>query len=290
LKKIVHLSDLHIGYWGCNRKLSMIRSKIFEFVNDPADTVIILTGDLVDIAFNPISFFRVKSFIRSLKEKGFTVLIAPGNHDYGTGGWGLRFFAPLFRWIYFNDPGGSFPRLKIIDDVAFIALDSMAAAWKGCTAFFAQGKLGEKQLDRLREMINLPEVRECSKRVLYLHHHPFDSRPLLQLKDSDELQKVVKGKVDAMLYGHFHDQENGHFDNGHHGFWDIPRCYNAASSTAKGGKQGRVMMIDLEKEREADRWLNMEWDIFAGVVHLRPAPQRSERFEPDDLAYLTDRL
>jgi len=139
----------------------MIRSKIFEFVNDPADTVIILTGDLVDIAFNPISFFRVKSFIRSLKEKGFTVLIAPGNHDYGTGGWGLRFFAPLFRWIYFNDPGGSFPRLKIIDDVAFIALDSMAAAWKGCTAFFAQGKLGEKQLDRLREMINSPEVREC---------------------------------------------------------------------------------------------------------------------------------
>jgi DNA repair exonuclease SbcCD nuclease subunit len=223
-------------------------------VNDPRQTVVILTGDLVDVAFNPVSWFRVKSFVRSLKDHGFPVLVAPGNHDYGTGSWGLKFFINHFKQVYYHNPSITFPILDIIDETAYIALDSMVGTFNRYTSLFAQGRLGRSQLMRLDRMLDLPEVERCRRRVVYLHHHPMDYRPFMQLLDSEEFREVIENRIDLLLFGHYHEHEN-ESGNTFHGSWGIPRCYNAGSSTGKDGKQGKIRLIDLNSDIAADREL-----------------------------------
>jgi len=37
-----------------------------------------------------------------------------------------------------------------------------------------------------------------------MHHHPFDYKPGMQLKDSDELKTVIENRIDVLLFGHYH--------------------------------------------------------------------------------------
>jgi 3',5'-cyclic AMP phosphodiesterase CpdA len=200
----------------------------------------------------------VKSFIHSLERTGFTVLIAPGNHDYGTGSWGFGVFIKIFKKIYYKNPSFSFPKLDIIDNNAYIALDSMAGVLKGHITFFAQGKIGKSQLDDLRKLLYSPAVIGCNYIIIYLHHHPMDYRPFMQLLDSEELGEIIVKKVDILLFGHFHEKEaNGEVKN-FHGIWDIQRCYNAGSSTGKDNKQGKIMIIDPVEERLYDQVIKLD--------------------------------
>ena len=69
--------------------------------------------------------------------------------------------------------------------------------------------------------------------MIYLHHHPFDQRPLHELKDSAKFKVILTAateegiSVDALLYGHNHEGKS------HNGEWGIPRCYDAGSATLK---------------------------------------------------------
>jgi alkanesulfonate monooxygenase SsuD/methylene tetrahydromethanopterin reductase-like flavin-dependent oxidoreductase (luciferase family) len=95
--------------------------------------------------------------------------------------------------------------------------------------------------------------------VIYLHHHPFDFRPLHQLKDSSKLKKVLSGSIkrgvsiDAILYGHNHEGK------AHNGRWGIPLCYDAGAATLKPRPKyvdwlpwfitrSSIRMIDFGKE------------------------------------------
>jgi len=60
---------------------------------------------------------------------------------------------------------------------------------------WAQGELGKKQLNRLSNILKDDDVVACKKRVIYLHHHPFDQRPLHQLKDTNKLHDVLMNAV-----------------------------------------------------------------------------------------------
>ena len=82
------------------------------------------------------------------------------------------------------------------------------------------------------------------KKVVFLHHHPFDFKFGMQLKDRKELQKVIENRIDMILFGHYH---NNPASAGRifHGAWGIPRCYNAGSSTHKNGDKGFQRVIDL---------------------------------------------
>lgn len=206
----------------------------------------------MDNAFNVFSYFRMKSFIRALERSGYIVLIAPGNHDYGTGGWGFSFFIRIFKKVYYNNPSVTFPKLNIIDHNAFIALDSMEGVLKGHVTFFAQGKLGKPQLDAVSKLMYSPAVIACDYIILYLHHHPFDYRPFMQLLDSEKLGEIIEKKVDILLFGHFHEREEEEEGKNFHGIWSIHPCYNAGSSTGKDNKQGRIRLIAPEEERMYD--------------------------------------
>ncbi len=243
IKKIIHLSDLHLGHDGCFENLLIIIRMII-FLKEPAcNYVVVITGDVVDDV-TKTGYFTAVKMLNLLKSEGFDVLVVPGNHDYGTGGHAFSDYVPIFKESFFGDASITYPKLNIIGDVAFIGLDSNENELGKVDSYLADGELGKAQLKRLDEMLNSKEVTACAKRVVYLHHHPFETIINFghRLKDSDELQKIIAGKVDALLFGHNH---GGKVYNGK---WNIPRCYDAGTSTGKKGKVGAHRVIDLSKE------------------------------------------
>ncbi len=234
MKKIIHISDLHIGYEDFSERFSKIISNLKTQLGEQArDYVLVITGDLIDNAHNQDDFFVIQKKLEELKQSGFEeILVVPGNHDYGTGSRGDKKFVKVFHDIFYQDQK-TFPRKNIIENVAFLGLDSMAEELNWYDEIWAEGELGNEQLQRLEANLHEDEVRSCAKRVVYLHHHPFDFRPLHQLKDSRKLKKVLcdaiaEGiSIDALLYGHNHEGKS------HNGQWDIPRCYDAGSATLK---------------------------------------------------------
>lgn len=228
MKRIIHMSDLHVGHEDLgDRFRAVVNRLIFEKGDKAEEYVIVITGDLVDDANHPMSYDEVKSGLNDLKQAGFNhILAVPGNHDYGPGNNGDPKFVSAFKKCFFEQEI-EYPKLDIIDGIAFVGLDSMAEELHWYDDLFAQGELGKDQLLRLNDTMISDEVRNCGKIVVYMHHHPFAPRPFHELKDSSALKEVISGKVDAVLYGHNHQ---GQIHNGH---WDIKRCYDAGTATLK---------------------------------------------------------
>jgi len=140
-------------------------------------------------------------------------------------------------------PGISYPKLDIIDKIAFIGLDSTAEELHWLDRFLSEGELGRGQLSRLKKILKEPELIN-RKKVVYLHHHPFDFKIGMQLKDSEELRSIIENKIDMLLFGHYHVDPSS-AGKIYHGMWGIKRCYNAGSSTHKNGNIGFQRIIDL---------------------------------------------
>jgi predicted phosphohydrolase len=170
-------------------------------------------------------------------------LVVPGNHDYGTGVIGNKKFVGLFKKKYYGSRRISYPKLDIIDEIAFIGLDSTEEELNGFDRFFSEGELGETQLRRLKRILKKSLVAN-RKKVVYLHHHPFDYKVGMQLKDSDDLRDIIENKIDMLLFGHYH-VDSASANKIYHFIWGIPRCYNAGSSTHKNGNVGFQRVIDL---------------------------------------------
>lgn len=244
--KIIHLSDLHIGHKKCGEKFRTIIDNI-AFLKQPAQNyVIVITGDLSENGNIKAHRKEAADAIEELQKRGFRVLVVPGNHDYGTGILGNAKNVRSFKKIFFKNPDLSYPKVDIIDELAFIGLDSIAEELHWYDRIFAQGELGKEQLDRLRKILDDPIVTGL-KKIVYLHHHPFDFKPGRQLKDSNYLKKIIKGKIDLLLFGHYH-RSKASAGRIFHGLWGIPRCYNAGTATHKNGNPGFHRVIDLSHD------------------------------------------
>lgn len=254
MKKIVHLSDTHIGYEDLEDHVLILVDELIHQLVPASDYVVVHTGDLVDNAFEDGAYERGKFHLDRLRNAGFTVLQVPGNHDYGNGSLGSAELVPKFKSVFFGQENYEFPCKTIVDEIAFIGLDSMAQELHWYDALFAEGELGGKQLNRLDQLLCFDtEIANAKYRVVYLHHHPFHPRPFHYLKDSEELKHVLQEhSIDALLFGHNH--EGGEF----HGQWDIPRVYDAGSSTSKKGSAHPIRVIDLSAEPGQDRVLEIK--------------------------------
>jgi predicted MPP superfamily phosphohydrolase len=243
VKKIIHLSDLHIGHDDCSARFYTIIDNISVSMKPARDYVIVITGDIVDNANRKGLAGEAVKAIDLLKARGYKVLVVPGNHDYGTGTIGDQKFVLQFKRNFFGTGRITYPRLDIIGKVAFIGLDSMAEELHWYDRFLSQGQLGERQLKRLKRILDMPDVK-TRKKVVYLHHHPFDFLPGMQLKDSDRLKDIIENRIDMLLYGHYHTDPDtvGRSRNGE---WGIKRCYNAGTSTHKNDNIGLHRVIDL---------------------------------------------
>ncbi len=234
MKKILHMSDLHVGHEDLADRFRRIADEIIErYQRQASEFVIVITGDLAHNANKLDSFRRVKQTLDFLKEAGFEhILTVPGNHDHGTGEMADEKFGKIFQEIFYGQRI-EFPKLDIIDGVAFLGLNSMEEELQWYDRFWAEGELGSRQLRRLETLLLSQNVRNCQKRVVYLHHHPFKWRPFHELKDSKELKKVLVSvmntgvSIDALLFGHNHQGKP------HNGEWGISRCYDAGTATLK---------------------------------------------------------
>ena len=243
MEKIIHLSDIHVGHEECGARFRALIDNI-TFLKQPANNYIILiTGDIVENANHLEYIEEAVDAIEQLKEHGYKVLVVPGNHDYGTGTVGNDKFVDLFKEKYFKSREISYPKLDVINEIAFIGLDSTAEELHWLDRLLCEGELGKRQLLRLENMLNDPEV-VSRKKVVYLHHHPFDFRLGMQLKDSNDLRKIIENKIDMLLFGHYH-VDPASAGKIFHGKWGIKRCYNAGTSTHKNGHVGTQRVIDL---------------------------------------------
>jgi len=228
MKRIIHMSDLHVGFEDHGDRFRLIIANLIKEKGDkPENYVIVITGDLVNNANDILRYDEVKTCFDQLKQNGFKhLLVIPGNHDYGTGDKGDPKFVRLFKSCFFGKEI-LYPKLDIIDNMAFIGLDSMAEELHWYDDLFAQGELGEAQLKRLTSLLKQEDVKKSIKKIVYLHHHPFAPRPFHELRDANKLKEIIAGKVDAILYGHNHQ------GYAHHGQWEIKRCYDAGTATLK---------------------------------------------------------
>jgi 3',5'-cyclic AMP phosphodiesterase CpdA len=246
MKKIIHLSDLHVGHEDCGTKFQAIIDNI-TFLKQPADNyIIVITGDIVDNANHAGFTEEAVRTISLLDERGYTVLVVPGNHDYGTGTMGNQKFVETFKDKYYNSRNISYPKLDIIEEIAFIGLDSTAEELHWFDRILSEGELGKGQLSRLKNILKKPEV-SGRKKVVYLHHHPFDFKLGMELRDSRALKKIIENKIDMLLFGHYHADPRS-AGKIFHGAWGIGRCYNAGSSTHKNGNAGFQRVIDLSND------------------------------------------
>jgi 3',5'-cyclic AMP phosphodiesterase CpdA len=243
MKKIIHLSDIHVGHEDCGERFRTIIDNI-TLLKQPAENYIILiTGDIVDNANFAEFTDEAIDAIRQLEQNGYKVLLVPGNHDYGTGAWGNNKFVHIFKEKFFGDTKINYPKLDVVEEIAFIGLDSTAEELHWYDTIFSEGELGKSQLQRLKKMLELAKISGL-KKVIYFHHHPFDFKFGMQLKDREKLKKIISNKVDMLLFGHYHSHESS-AGKIFHGMWGINRCYNAGSSTHKNGNTGYHRVIDL---------------------------------------------
>ncbi len=258
MKKIIHFSDLHIGYEDLEERFSLILMNMMFTKQPPEDYIIVITGDLVNNAYENGAHQKAFSYVESLCKTGYRVLVVPGNHDYGNGVCSDKKFVPLFKNIYFKNPDIIYPKLDIAGDqdgdLAFIGLDSMEEELNFFDRIGADGELGEAQLQRLDLMLSSPEVRNCLYRIVYLHHHPFETGFSHKLKDSEALGRLImkynqdkeSPYVHALLYGHMHHGKK------RNGAWNIPRCYDGGSTTKKQDAPGEHRVIDPGRDARWD--------------------------------------
>lgn len=247
MKKIIHLSDLHVGHDNLSTKLGDIVTRMIFHKTPASNYVVVISGDTVEDATRDGSYDEASAHLNRLKQAGFSVLIVPGNHDYGTGSCGHSKYVKKFKRHFFGTTDIKYPKVDLIDNIAFIGLDSMAAEVNWYDFLWAEGQLGKKQLKRLGKILESEEVTNMKYTVVYLHHHPFDPKPFHHLKDSEKLGRKLEGhSVDALLFGHNHD---GRVWSGH---WGIKRVYDAGTSTGKDGKDSIHRVIDLSQEPASD--------------------------------------
>ena len=248
MKKIIHLTDTHLGYENLSTRMGAVIDRMINTIDDPADYIVVHTGDLIEDATVDNAYNEAIQCINRIKSAGFTFLCIPGNHDYGTGYIGFKQYVSLFKKHIFGDINITYPKIDIIEEIAFIGLDSMAEELNWYDRISAEGELGEEQLLRLKTSLEENEqVTQAKFKVIYLHHHPFHPEPFNYLKDSDQLGLILKEhQIDALLFGH------NHYGKKWNGEWNINRVYDGGTSTGKDDMPCPHRVIDLSKDPDFD--------------------------------------
>ena len=269
VKKIIHLSDLHIGFEDLEQRFIWLVDRLSVLKSEKDRYVVVITGDVTDAAKKDF-YARAADCINYLRQFCYKVLIAPGNHDYAVGIWHDQKKVKEFKETFLEGYQGTYPKLDIIgepaeDKIAFIALDSLEGELKGIQSLGADGEIGKPQLKRLAEILESANVLNCAYRVIFLHHHPLYYAHefhgwIHDLKDIKKLQEViiayqlrhVDKPVSALLFGHEHSRAT------YPGIWNgaaplmISRAYDGGTSTRKGNPPCIHRVIDLSREARLD--------------------------------------
>ncbi|WP_461482077.1 metallophosphoesterase family protein [Porticoccus sp.] len=224
----IHLSDLHLsdlggvgfsqllskrllGYlsWRRKRRREHSAAVLAALCADlgllPANHLLV-SGDLTHLGL-PDEFSQVRRWLDQLAAAG-DISVVPGNHDsYVAESWQNTYS----RWLpYLRSDGAAepasllqaFPSLKVREGIAFIGLNSALPT----PPFFATGKLGSAQLEKLSALLAETAARGLF-RVVYLHHPPIPGQEKWRkrLCDAAALLDVIRRQgAELLLHGHSH--------------------------------------------------------------------------------------
>jgi 3',5'-cyclic AMP phosphodiesterase CpdA len=219
---LAHLSDPHIpplpeprpaeligkritGYlnWklrrGAHHRRDVLDRLAVDLVAEAPDHVAV-TGDLANLSL-AIEFEEGREFLSRLGD-GKRVSVIPGNHDaYARATNGM--YLTAWREYLASDEAQNvpFPFLRRRGPVALIGLSSAVPT----PPFFASGRLGSSQLDRLAILLARLREERCF-RVILIHHPPAGARSWLKrLEDAAGFRDTVAlYGADLVLSGHDH--------------------------------------------------------------------------------------
>lgn len=256
MRKIIHISDPHCSEEGSFEKFGSILENIVQYTSPmPHDFTVVITGDLLDSGRDSGAkgFQQIKETILTyLPATRYRVLLCPGNHDYGTGSTQEMRWAIEFKEVFENsliglDSDGKCPWLDIVDEIAFIGLDSMMVEVEGDNQWKARGKLGRSQRELLADMLASNKVKACSHRVVYLHHSPFENTIGMELNDALKFKSVLEDAaekgvtIDALLFGHSHKGPD--FSDQ----WSfVKQCYDGGTITKHRGTLARIFGLKVK--------------------------------------------
>ncbi|MCC6888198.1 MAG: metallophosphoesterase [Hyphomicrobiales bacterium] len=247
-----------------------------------------VTGDLVVVAL-PGEFAPARGFLQAIGSPAQTTFV-PGNHDAYVRA-ALQAWHPHWGDYMAGDdqPGappaeGRFPFVRRRGPVALVGLSTALPTGP----FMAWGRLGEPQLQRLRQVLAQLST-ESVFRVVLLHHAPDDRPPDPRrgLKDAAAFRAVVREVgCELVLHGHHHTRSLAWIDgpaapvpvagvasasatahNRH------PATYNLYRISACG-RGWRCEMIVRGLDPAGDRFVELErLEIGAPARQGGPAPQ-----------------
>lgn len=264
---LAHLSDLHmaveprgsqllskrgLGYINWLRKRKKIhRPEVLDALVRDLKTQsfdhIAVTGDLVNFSL-PDEYGLARDWLAALGDAR-DVTAMPGNHDVyvrGVEALPARFWGDYMRG---DDGIDRFPFLRRRGGVALIALSTGVATGP----FMATGRLGERQLSRLAEI--LTQTRDAF-RVVLIHHPPQSPlrRYLRRLIDGAALHRVLADHgAELLLHGHDHRSSLVWLDapNGA----KIPAVgVPSASAAVAHGEEGAAAYHLLRIDSTAKKW------------------------------------
>jgi len=219
---LAHLSDPHISPLPEPRPIELIGKRITGYLNwklrrgahhrrDVLDRLaadllaqapdhVAVTGDLANLSL-AVEFDGGRAFLARLGD-GNKVSVIPGNHDaYVRATNGM--YLTAWREYLAGDDGQNvaFPFLRRRGPLALIGLSTAVPT----PPFFASGRLGSDQLDRLAILLARLS-KEAVFRVILIHHPPAGARPWLKrLEDAAGFRDVVAlYGADLVLSGHDH--------------------------------------------------------------------------------------
>lgn len=231
---LAHLSDVHLSplppigarHWNVKRLLGWLNwqhrrrrlysrdvlDRIVADIAEQAPDHIAVTGDLANLGL-PVEHEAALTWLRTLGDPE-RVTVIPGNHDIyssigtdvGTARWHPHMSPNTAAADYAIAEALSskeaFPFVRRFGRLAIIALNSAVPT----RPFYAIGRLGKAQLERLRRILDRLGA-EGFTRVVLIHHPPLPglAKTRHDLVDADALAEVLAHHgAELVLHGHEH--------------------------------------------------------------------------------------
>lgn len=235
---LAHLSDVHLSplppigarHWNLKRLLGWLNwqrrrrhlysrdvlDRIVADIAEQAPDHIAVTGDLANLGL-PAEHEAALAWLRTLGDAE-RVTVIPGNHDiyshigadHGTARWHPHMSpntaAADYAIAEAQSAGMSgdaaFPFVRRFGRLAIIALNSAVPT----RPFYAIGRMGKAQLDRLARILDRLGA-EGLTRVVLIHHPPLPglAKARHDLQDADALAEVLtRHGAELVLHGHEH--------------------------------------------------------------------------------------
>lgn len=186
---------------------------MIEDMNEQGIEHVLCTGDVTNLALEQEFRFARAMFDRLVRGPA-NVTVIPGNHDAYVAE-GVGHFSTIFDAYHQTDPGWEWPAsadpaddthwpiVRVRDELAIIGLStSRQTPW-----FTAYGRIGEGQLDRLRQALSDPRLAHKA-RLVAIHHPPAGRRAMNKirgLKDHAPFAAILaEHGADLVLHGHEH--------------------------------------------------------------------------------------